>query len=156
MRGMCIFCSPHPQPLSHAVGEGCRGARQCRRRTRRPYIFPLARKRERGTKGVRAKNCACSHARAGETVPASGIPCRTVVPLSACEQGEPKGLGSPRFARGTAWGAWVRFPLLAGGTLRRGLSGILVFVNFGCAIGIIDSESRRKRTGTPVEIPELP
>ena len=42
----------------------------------------------------------------------------------------------PRFARGTAWGAWVRFPLLAGGTLRRGLSGILVFVNFGCAIGI--------------------
>ena len=32
--------------------------------------------------------------------------------------------------------AWVRFPLLAGGTLRRGLSGILVFVNFGCAIGI--------------------
>ena len=29
-----------------------------------------------------------------------------------------------------------RFPLLAGGTLRRGLSGILVFVNFGCAIGI--------------------
>jgi hypothetical protein len=28
------------------------------------------------------------------------------------------------------------FPLLAGGTLRRGLSGILVFVNFGCAIGI--------------------
>ena len=26
----------------------------------------------------------------------------------------------PRFARGTAWGAWVRFPLQAGGTLRRG------------------------------------
>ena len=28
----------------------------------------------------------------------------------------PPPLGSPRFARGTAWGAWVRFPLLAGGT----------------------------------------
>ena len=26
--------------------------------------------------------------------------------------------------------------MLAGGTLRRGLSGILVFVNFDCAIGI--------------------
>ena len=38
----------------------------------------------------------------------------------------PPPAGSPRFARGTAWGAWVRFPLLAGGTLRRGLSGILV------------------------------
>jgi hypothetical protein len=48
----------------------------------------------------------------------------------------PPSVGSPRFARGTAWGAWVRFPLRAGGTLRRGLSGILVFVNFGCAIGI--------------------
>ena len=47
----------------------------------------------------------------------------------------PPSVGSPRFARGTAWGAWVRFPLQAGGTLRRGLSGILVFVNFGCAIG---------------------
>jgi hypothetical protein len=45
-------------------------------------------------------------------------------------------LGSPREARGTEGGAWVRFPLLAGGTLRRGLSGILVFVNFGCAIGM--------------------
>ncbi len=43
----------------------------------------------------------------------------------------PPSVGSPRFARGTAWGAWVlslhegnrvgaRFPLLAGGTLRRG------------------------------------
>ena len=32
----------------------------------------------------------------------------------------PPPLGSPRFARGTAIGAPTRFPLLAGGTLRRG------------------------------------
>ena len=42
--------------------------------------------------------------------------------------------------------AWVRFPLLAGGTLRRGLSGILVFVNFGCAIGIT-IHARASRVG---------
>jgi hypothetical protein len=46
----------------------------------------------------------------------------------------PPPLGSPRFARGTAWGAWVRFPLLARGTIGRGLSGILVFVNFETAL----------------------
>ncbi len=65
----------------------------------------------------------------------------------------------PRFARGTAWGAWVRFPLLAGGTLRRGLSGILVFVNFGCAIGkclrdmISTSELGQTRGSAPTETP---
>ena len=32
----------------------------------------------------------------------------------------PPPLGSPRFARGTAIGAPTRFPLLAGGTLRKG------------------------------------
>ena len=37
----------------------------------------------------------------------------------------PPPAGSPRFARGTAWGAWVRFPLLAGGTLR--LKGVGFF-----------------------------
>ena len=34
--------------------------------------------------------------------------------------------GSPRLARGTAWGAWVRFPLLAGGTLRRGSTAVFL------------------------------
>ena len=48
--------------------------------------------------------------------------------------------GSPRFARGTAWGAWVRFPLRAGGTLRRGSSISLVLVNCVSAIGIIPTE----------------
>ena len=42
----------------------------------------------------------------------------------------------PRFARGTARGALTRFPLLAGGTLRRGSSTAVFFVNFGLAIGI--------------------
>jgi hypothetical protein len=28
-RWALVFFSPHPQPLSHAVGEGCRGARRC-------------------------------------------------------------------------------------------------------------------------------
>ena len=48
----------------------------------------------------------------------------------------PPPLGSPRFARGTARGAPTRFPLRAGGTLRKG-SSTDVFVNSGSAIGII-------------------
>ena len=51
----------------------------------------------------------------------------------------PPPLGSPRFARGTARGAPVRFPLLAGGTLRRGFSFIRTFVNSGSTIGIMNS-----------------
>jgi len=53
-----LFC-PHPPPLSHLVGEGCRGA------ARRPPAsggssasalhIPLARLWERGARGVRAK-----------------------------------------------------------------------------------------------------
>ena len=45
--------------------------------------------------------------------------------------------GSPRFARGTARGAPTRFPLRAGGTLRRGFSFIRAFMNSGSAISII-------------------
>jgi tetraacyldisaccharide-1-P 4'-kinase len=41
------FGSPHPQPLSHGVGEGCRGARRC------ALPFPLARLAGGGTQGVR-------------------------------------------------------------------------------------------------------
>ena len=39
------FGSPHPQPLSHGVGEGCRGARRC------ALPFPLARLAEGGDTG---------------------------------------------------------------------------------------------------------
>jgi hypothetical protein len=59
----------------------------------------------------------------------------------------PPPLGSPRFARGTARGAPVRFPLQAGGTLRREFSFIRTFVNSGSTIGIIEfwSVSTRPR-----------
>jgi tetraacyldisaccharide 4'-kinase len=39
------FGSPHPQPLSHGVGEGCRGARRC------ALPFPLAREAGEGDTG---------------------------------------------------------------------------------------------------------
>jgi tetraacyldisaccharide 4'-kinase len=39
------FGSPHPQPLSHGVGEGCRGARRC------ALPFPLARLAGEGDTG---------------------------------------------------------------------------------------------------------
>ena len=63
--------SPHPQPLSHCVGEGSRAS-------------PLARLRERGARGVRDKKARLPvHARAGKIAPASKTSCRTVVPLPA-------------------------------------------------------------------------
>jgi len=49
----------------------------------------------------------------------------------------PPPAGSPRFARGTARSAPARFPLRAGGTLRRGSSVALVFINFAHAVGIM-------------------
>jgi len=48
----------------------------------------------------------------------------------------PPPVGSPRFARATARGAPTRFSLRAGGTLRRGASIALVFVNCVPAIGM--------------------
>ena len=38
---------PHPQPLSHSVGEGCRGTRRCALQP-----FPLSRLRERLTSAI--------------------------------------------------------------------------------------------------------
>jgi hypothetical protein len=90
---------------------------------------------------------------AAGVVPKQRTPYDRAVSVRKSRRLKPPPSGSPRFARGTAWGAWVRFPLLAGGTLRRGLSGILVFVNFGCAIGI----STRFRTRTaPAASPRHP
>jgi flagellar biosynthetic protein FliP len=66
----------------------------------------------------------------------------------------PPPLGSPRFARGTKRSPWdcpalreepicapVRFPLQAGGTLRRGFSFIRAFMNFGSMIGMRPRQS---------------
>ena len=70
---------PHPQPLSHSVGEGFRGTRRCALQP-----FPLSRLRERGTKGVRAIQRTCWFTLAlGKIAPASKTSCRTVVPLPA-------------------------------------------------------------------------
>ena len=76
-----------------------------------------------------------------DALPAELRPCVRLIPIARpkfiiC----PLPLGSPRFARGTE-GAW--FPLLAGGTLRRGLSTAVFFVNFGLATGIRMVASRR-------------
>jgi hypothetical protein len=43
----------------------------------------------------------------------------------------------PPASRGEPCRAPTRFPLLAGGTLRRGSLLSLIFANYGCAIGII-------------------
>ena len=51
-------------------------------------------------------------------------------------RGTVQGFGSPDGARGTVQGALARFPLLAGGTCRRGFSNACVSVKFGLVIGI--------------------
>jgi phage shock protein E len=67
-----------------------------------------------------------------------GLP---VIPIARSEfMNCPPPLGSPRFARGTARGALTRFPLRAGGTLRRGSSAALAIVNFAHAIGIMSGD----------------
>ena len=88
MRHLCF--RPHPQPLSHSVGEGC-------------SRFWSAE--------------ASASASGGSSASALHIPIARPK-FTIC----PPPLGSPRFARGTARGAPTRFPLLAGGTSRRGSS----------------------------------
>ena len=68
---------PHPQPLSHSVGEGCRGARRCALQ-RVPPLPPCGRG-GRGGEGNTARLPV--HARAGKIAPASATLCRTDVPL---------------------------------------------------------------------------
>jgi hypothetical protein len=133
---------PHPQPLSHCVGEGCRGARRCALQRVPPLpqagelirvhrlsslcarrarffaltpspsptawergvgahggapcsAFPLSRRRERGTKGVRAIQRTCRFTLAlGKIAPASKTSCRTVVPLPEAGEGDKGGEGN--------------------------------------------------------------
>ena len=69
------FFRPHPQPLSHAVGEGSRA-------------FPLSRLAGEGDKGGEGKKARLPvHARAGKIAPAAAILCRTDVPLPDLKEG---------------------------------------------------------------------
>jgi hypothetical protein len=105
---------PHPPcpPLSQA-GEGGSAA-------------PLSHSVGEGL-GVRATKSA---------YPSSTVNPSDVLPIARAEFTIAPLLQVPPASRGEPSRAPVRFPLRAGGTFRRGLSGILVFVNFGCAIGI--------------------
>ena len=132
----CIALTPFV-PLSRLAGEGERAAG----RTAARSYTPLP-QRGRGAGGEGENSASVPHAANPSAVPLSNLqeavlacPCFNTNRAGGVYNCPPP-LGSPRFARGTAKGAPTRFPLLAGGTLRRGLSGILVFVNFGCAIGI--------------------
>ena len=135
MRECAHFCSPHPQPLSHAVGAGCRGARRCALQ-RVPHP-PPAREGDKGGEGntVRLPVHAC----AGKNSPCfkDFVPNRcTLIPITEPEFIIAPLLQVPPASRGEPSRAPVRFPLLAGGTLRRGFSFIRAFTNSGCAIGI--------------------
>ena len=137
-----VGVSPHPQPLSHALwergvgangcspccafslwarGVGAHGGAPC-------CAFPLARPSVEGDKGGEGNTARLPvHAHAEGNTPClrDSVPNRcTLIPIARSEFMDcPPPAGSPRFARGTAWGAWVRFPLQAGGTLRRGVIG---------------------------------
>jgi len=157
VRGCAHFCSPHPQPLSHAVGAGCRGARRCAlqrvplshavgagcrgaRRCALQRVPPLPQAGE-GDKGGEGKKARLPvHACAGNNSPCfkDFVPNRcTLIPITEPEFIIAPLLQVPPASRGEPSRAPVRFPLLAGGTLRRGFSFIRAFTNSGCAIGII-------------------
>jgi len=136
VRGCAHFCSPHPQPLSHAVGEGCRGARRCA--LQRVPPLPPAGEGDKGGEGKKAR--LPIHACAGKNSPCfkDFVPNRcTLIPITEPEFIIAPLLQVPPASRGEPSRAPVRFPLLAGGTLRRGFSFIRAFTNSGCAIGII-------------------
>jgi len=88
------FFRPHPQPLSHIVGEG-RAAREpvCVRFSMGGSFasalhIPLSRLAGEGDTGGEGKKVRLPlHACAWKTAPASATPCRTVVPLSDLKEG---------------------------------------------------------------------
>ena len=157
MRGCAHFCSPHPSPsptlwargvgthggapcsafpLSHAVDEGCRDARRCA--LQRVPPLPPAGEGDKGGEGNTARLPV--HACAGKNSPCfkDFVPNRcTLIPITEPEFIIAPLLQVPPASRGEPSRASTRFPLLAGGTLRRGFSFIRAFTNSGCAIGII-------------------
>ena len=134
VRERTLFC-PHPQPLSHAVGEGSRA-------------FPLSRpagEGDTGGEGNPARLPATLPLGKNRACPQDSLPnCRTpVMPIAEPEFIVAPLLQVPPASRGEPRSALVRFPLLAGGTLRRGFSFIRAFTNFGCAIGIRGVKNQR-------------
>jgi hypothetical protein len=118
--GVRTLFRPHPQPLSHCVGEGRRA--QCFWSAEAPAsawaeaslphsIIPLSRLRERGKKGVRATQRACPF------TPARG---KSPLPQRLCAE--------PLYP----------YQLIKGGE-GRGEGGFEAdaFTNFGNAVGII-------------------
>ena len=94
------FFRPHPQPLSHSVGEGCGGAWRCA--LQRVPPLPPAGEGDKGGEGNTA--CLPVHACAGKNSPRfkDFVPNRCI--LTACTQGEPSRRafrGSPRETGGT-------------------------------------------------------
>jgi hypothetical protein len=57
VRGARMLFCPHPQPLSHCVGEGCRGARRCA--LQRVPPLPPAGEGDTGGEGKRPRLTAC-------------------------------------------------------------------------------------------------
>ena len=74
-RARFFALTPSPSPTLWERGVGAHGGAPC-------SAFPLSRRRERGTKGVRAIQRTCRFTLAlGKIAPASKTSCRTVVPL---------------------------------------------------------------------------
>jgi hypothetical protein len=80
-RARFFALTPSPSPTGWERGVGAHGGAPC-------SAFPLSRRRERGTKGVRAIQRTCWFTLAlGKIAPASKTSCRTVVPLPDLKEG---------------------------------------------------------------------
>ena len=99
---------PHPQPLSHCVGEGCRGARRCA--LQRVPPLPQAGEGDKGGEGNTAHLLV--HACAGKNSPCfkDFVPNRctlTSCPLPPCQGGEGRGEGGFESCAFTNFGSAV-------------------------------------------------
>ena len=114
--------------------------------------MPTAREKTYPFERARGRNCvslpACGKGWGG----GSESLCKDtyhLIPIARSEfMNYPPPLGSPA-SRGEPSRASTRFPLLVGGTLRRGFSVALAFTNFAHAVGIIPSERAARGAVAP-------
>ena len=126
--------TPSPSPTLWERGVGAHGGAPC-------WALPLSRSAGEGDNGGEGKKARLPvHACAGKNSPCfkDFAPNRcTLILITEPEFIIAPLLQVPPASRGEPSRAPVRFPLLAGGPLRRGFSFIRAFTNSGCAIGII-------------------
>ncbi len=137
-RARSFALTPNPSPTAWERGVGAHGGAPC-------SAFPLSRRRERGTKGVRAIQRTCWFTLAlGKIAPASKTSCRTVVPLPAALSPLVKG-GEGRGEGGFESCAFTNFGSAVGMTRRVRMCGSIGVRRSGLVSGGVSWGARARR-----------